>query len=282
VKSLSSLMIIDGAPVEGASAIAAVDPVILLIVGLLGLAMGSFGNVLISRLPSADRSLLKPLFSACPKCGVEIGAKDNIPVVSYLILRGRCRGCSTRIPLTYPIVEILGAVIALYSVLQYGVGLEALMFGVFLYLLLLIAVTDLETYLIPDVYTVGGWVFGLAMSWVVLGGTAAFQHGLDSLLVAGGLFLLGYAAKLGLKKEALGFGDVLLVGMMASFMGIGSTLIAIYLGAISGVVFYVIHRRTSPEKHIPFGLHLAVGGALALFIGSNMYSDIIQSALPWY
>lgn len=249
---------------------------------LVGLALGSFTNVLIARLPSSERSLFRPLFSACPDCDAPLRARDNIPLLSYLWLRGRCRGCRRPISVQYPLVEGAVAAILVASVVVYGLTLEALSTGLFLFVLLAAGVTDLRTYLLPHVYTLGGWVAGLTLAWLLAGSPLVLERLLDSLLVSGALFALGQAGRLAFGREALGFGDVLLVGMMASFLGAGGAVVAIYLAAVFGVVLYALIGRRHPERHIPFGFHLALAGGAVLLWGDIQYAEWIETALPWH
>lgn len=257
------------------------DPYIIL-AALMGLILGSFLNMLISRLPDPGRGLFHPKRSACPKCGAEIRARDNIPVLSFLMLRGKCYSCKSPIGMRYLIVEILAMIALVYAYMAFGLTLAALSASVFLLLLLGTAATDLETYLIPDHYTIGGAAIGYALAFIQFSWPEALTLVLDSVAIAFALWLLGFIVGKFTGKEALGFGDVLLVGMMAAYIGFGGTVIAIYLASVSGVLLYVVHRRQSPDKWIPFGLHLAVGGALALFIGDNMYAAMINDILPWH
>src|SRR5256886_4243000 len=140
----------------------AADPILLFGAGLLGLCLGSFLNVCIVRLPN-DQSLLSPS-SACPHCKHPIAWRDNIPVASWLLLKGRCRHCGVPISRQYPVVEAAVGPIWIAGVLAYGVSVQALTAGLFGTLLLGIAVTDARHYLIPDEYTWGGLVIGLALS----------------------------------------------------------------------------------------------------------------------
>lgn len=257
------------------------DPLFFVVLAL-GLAVGSFLNVLITRLPDPHRTLLRPAQSHCPTCDTAIRPRDNVPVLGYLLLRGRCRACAEPISPVYPIVEILTATVFAGAYWAHGPTAQAAHAALFLVLLLAIAVTDAQTYLIPDLYTLGGGLAGLGVTAWAFGLGDAIRHAADAAAVAAILFGLGWLVTRVAGREALGFGDVLMVGMMATFLGFGPTVVAIYLGAVSGVVFYVVHRRLNAERLIPFGLHLAVGGALSLLIGATDYSQMFDSALPWY
>lgn len=256
------------------------DPVFVLVF-ILGLCVGSFLNVLIVRLPDSERSILKPLFSACPYCSTRIRFRDNMPVLSYIVLRGRCRTCKVRISWIYPFVELLSGSIAVWAIWRWGLHAEAVRFAVFLWILLAVAVTDARTYLIPDLYTLGGAGLGLLMAFWTKDFVTAVRFAADGVVIAAALWLLGFGVGRIVRREALGFGDVLLVGMMACYLGFGSTLIAIYWAAVSGVVGHFLVRKN--EAHwIPFGLHLAIGGALALVFPSQDYALFLTQLLPWH
>lgn len=255
---------------------------VFLIVVVLGFCVGSFLNVLITRLSDRKRTLLSPRFSACPHCNAPIRARDNIPVLSYLLLRGRCRDCKSQISILYPLVETAGAAIAATAYLLHGFSLGGLAMAVFLYLLLAVAVTDFRTYFIPDFYTIGGAAVGLVLTLLSRGWGEAARAAGDALIVASMLWLLGVVVGRRMGREALGFGDVLLVGMMATFLGFGSTVLAIYAAAVSGILLYFVHRRLNSDRLIPFGLHLAIGGTLMALIGETDYALMVQSFLPWY
>lgn len=257
------------------------DPVLILLV-ILGLCVGSFLNVLITRLPDPERSLLNPLFSACPQCNAPVRARDNIPVLGYVLLHGRCRDCKGRIGIFYPVIEVTTAALVVVAYLLHGPTLAAVTLASFLILLLATAATDARTYLIPDLYTLGGALLGLGFTFLSSGWPLASRHAADAFLIAFLLWALGFVVGRMVGKEALGFGDVLLVGMMATFLGFGATVVAIYAAAVSGVLFYVVHRRLNSERLVPFGLHLAIGGAFVALIGSIGYATLIERLLPWY
>lgn len=258
------------------------DPFFWLI-GVVGACIGSFLNVLITRLPDPERTLLKPRFSACPNCDAPIRARDNVPLLGYLLLRGQCRDCKSRISILYPLVESAAALIAVLAYFLHGPTFAGLSLAVLLLLLLATAITDARTYLIPDLYTLGGAVLGLTFAFLAEGWVWALRLAGDALFVATFLWVLGFVVRRRTKKEALGFGDVLLVGMMATFLGFGSTVLAIYVAAISGVIAHVVSRlRSNGNRLIPFGLHLGIGGALIALIGETGYAVLLQSFLPWY
>ena len=166
------------------------DPVALLFAGLVGLALGSFLNVCVARWPSGQ-SVVRPR-SACPACSATVRWYDQIPVASWFLLRGRCRGCAARVSLCYPLVETAGAAICVLVVLTRGVSLEAVVAAFFLLVLLGIALTDARCYLIPDQFSLGGAVAGLALS-LAPGGITPGNAVAGAVVGFGGLWLVGTA-----------------------------------------------------------------------------------------
>ena len=248
----------------------AVDPILLVGAGLLGLCLGSFLNVCIVRLP-ADLSLLTPP-STCPRCRQPIAWRDNIPVLSWLLLRGRCRRCGEPISRQYPIIEAAVAVIWVAAVLLYGVSLHALAAALFATILLGIAVTDARHYLIPDEYTWGGLVFGLALS--LAGGVNGFLDAVKGAAV--GFALLFAVARLGqwaFKEEAMGGGDIKMMAMVGSFVGWKGVLLTVFLGALLGSLIFV-PLSLKKKRLVPFGVFLALGAAVTFVQG--------DAIIAWY
>ena len=205
-----------------------VEPLVVGGALLVGLAFGSFLNVCIVRLPH-DGSLLRPP-SSCPRCRARIAWYDNIPVVSWLLLRGRCRHCGESISAQYPLIELLVGVLWAGAALAWGPTLHALAGAVFGTILLGITVTDARHMLIPDEFTWGGLVLGLAMA-LAGGGPALVQ----ALLGAAAGFALLYAiAAIGewvFKEEAMGGGDIKMMAMVGAFVGWPGVLLTVILGA---------------------------------------------------
>ena len=248
----------------------AADPILLFGAGLLGLCLGSFLNVCIVRLPN-DQSLLSPP-SACPHCKHPIVWRDNIPVASWLLLKGRCRHCGVPISRQYPVVEAAVGLIWIAGVLAYGVSVQALTAGLFGTLLLGIAVTDARHYLIPDEYTWGGLVIGLALSLST--GVAGL---LQAVLGAAVGFALLYAvARVGqwvFKEEAMGGGDVKMMAMVGAFLGWKGVLLTIFLGALLGSLIFV-PLSLKKKRLVPFGVFLALGAGVTFVAG--------DAIIAWY
>src|SRR5262245_65983251 len=192
-----------------------VDPVLLVGAVLVGLCVGSFLNVCILRLPR-DQSLLRPR-STCPHCKQPIAWRDNIPLFSWLWLRGKCRWCHTPISVQYPLIEALVGVLFGVSLFVYGLTLHAVAAAVFGTILLGIAITDARHYIIPDEFTWGGLVIGLL---IALGGVAlAFLQALLGAAVGFALlWLVGTAGAWVFKEEAMGGGDSKMMAIVGSFV----------------------------------------------------------------
>jgi leader peptidase (prepilin peptidase)/N-methyltransferase len=233
--------------------------IVAAIAGVLGLLLGSFLNVCTLRWP-VDESVVRPP-SHCPGCGTQIRWYDNIPVVSYLILRGQCRVCSASISPQYPIVELATGLIWAGSFMQHGLSVEGARGALFLTVLLGIAITDARFYIIPDQFSLGGGVLGLALA-PLPGGLTILQSVLGAAV---GFGLLWLVAKLGtwlFKKEAMGGGDLKMMGMVGAFLGLPGVLLTIFLGALLGsIVFGPISWKTG--KLVPFGIFLAVGASVS-------------------
>jgi leader peptidase (prepilin peptidase) / N-methyltransferase len=245
---------------------------VLLVVyaALLGAVVGSFLNVCIYRLPEG-LSVVRPR-SRCPECSTPIGWRDNLPVVSWMLLRGRCRQCGIGISAQYPLVEVTTAVLWVAAFLRFGLSWSALSMALFFTLLLGIALTDARTYTIPDEFTLGGLALGLLLS--MFPGTPGF------LTAAGGaalgfvlLYLVAVLGEWAFKKPAMGGGDIKMMAMVGAFLGPVGALLTIFLGALAGtLIFGPISARTG--RLVPFGIFLAVGAAL-----THAWGDAL---LRWY
>lgn len=236
--------------------------------GLFGAAIGSFLNVCICRWP-ADESVISPP-SRCPECGAAIGWRDNIPILSWIVLRGRCRSCESGIGFIYPVIESATALIWVAAFVRYGLSWQALTFAVFLTLLLGIAATDARTYLIPDEFTLGGLVIGLLLSFAP-GGLTITQSLAGAAVGFGMLYLAALLGEWWLKKPAMGGGDIKMMAMVGAFVGPLGALLTIFLGALVGTaVFLPISLRS--QKLVPFGIFLALGAALTDVWGGDLVS----------
>jgi leader peptidase (prepilin peptidase) / N-methyltransferase len=265
---------------------------------VLGLMVGSFLNVVIHRLPKmmerewrqqcaelngkqpeqTPRYNLVVPRSACPHCGHRISALENIPVVSYLLLRGKCKGCGATISLRYPIVETLSGILSAYAAWHFGFGLAAL--GALLFVWALIALTfiDFDTQLLPDSITLPLLWLGLLLN---LSATFADLHSAAIGAVAGYLALWGvyWLFKLATGKEGMGYGDFKLLAAIGAWLGWQMLPLVILfsslVGAVVGIALIVAarHGRNVP---IPFGPYLAGGGLIALFWGQTLTHSYLQ------
>ena len=231
--------------------------------GVFGLLLGSFLNVCTLRWPE-DRSVVRPP-SACPSCGRRIPWYDNVPVLSWVALRGRCRQCSAPISVQYPLVELATGVTWAALVWLHGPTPEAVRGALFVTILLGIAVSDARFYVIPDQFSIGGGVIGLALA--LASGGPTFLQALGG--AAFGLALLWAVAWLGekaFKKEAMGGGDIKMMAMIGAFLGFQGVLLTLFLAALLGtIIFGPISYRTG--KLVPFGVFLSVGAAATYFWG---------------
>jgi leader peptidase (prepilin peptidase)/N-methyltransferase len=249
--------------------------------GLLGAIIGSFLNVCILRWGAEPKqSVVRPP-SRCPRCGRGLAWYDNIPVISWLILRARCRGCGAPISIQYPLIELATACIWAYMVWRHGPSLEAGRGAVFVTILLGIAMTDARAYLIPDEFTWGGLVLGLLFG-VAIGGLS----GLASALVGaatgfGVLWLVGVAGTWLFKEEAMGGGDIKMMAMVGAFVGWQGVLLTIFLGAFIGSLIFLPLLLAGHRKLVPFGIFLSVGAATAYLVGPQLvawYGRILTGA----
>lgn len=240
----------------------------LVFAGLFGLIVGSFLNVCIYRIPK-NKSIVWPP-SACPKCGNGIKWYDNIPVFSFLWLRGRCRNCKDKISVQYPLVEFISAALTVLFVWHYGLSLWTAVLLVAVYALIILSVIDLELMIIPDRFSLGLIVLGLVFAWANPNFSGIWwERLLSSLLGAGvGLFgvlaiaLLGYVL---FRKEAMGGGDVKLMGGVGALIGWEGVITTVVLASALGLVysiFLMIYKGKKRGDAIPFGPFLSAGALI--------------------
>lgn len=237
---------------------------------VFGLVIGSFLNVVIARLPER-RSLWAP-GSACPGCGNPIAWYDNVPLISFLALRGRCRACGAPISWRYPLVEALTALLFALAWLFFRPSLvEFTVAATLLGALVAITAIDLQYQIIPDAITVPGVLAGLVASLA--------SHRVSWLESAGGILLGGglFVAVIVLSRGGMGGGDLKLGAMLGAFLGWQAVLVALFVAVVLGgtsAVALLASRRLARKDAIPFGPFLAVGGAVALFWG--------DAIVAWY
>ncbi len=244
------------------------------VAALFGAAVGSFLNVCVHRWP-IDESVVTPR-SRCPACGAAIAWYDNIPVLSWLLLRGRCRRCGAPISPQYPAVELATALIWAAAVVRLGPGWEALRIAFFLTVLLGIALTDVRHYIIPNEFSLGGLVCGLALA-LAPGGISPLRSLEGAALGLGLLWGVAVVGEWIFHKPAMGMGDVKMMAMVGAFLGPAGVLLTIFLGALLGtVVFGPISWRTG--RLVPFGVFLALGAAVAVTWGGMLVDWYLRIA----
>jgi leader peptidase (prepilin peptidase) / N-methyltransferase len=277
-------------------------PFFALCAGIFGLLVGSFLNVVIHRLPkmmerewraqcaelNGQTPELSPRYnlmvphSACPHCGHSISAAENIPVLSYLFLRGKCKGCGAAISPRYPVVEASSGILSAFAAWHFGFGLPGLAAIVFVWALIALTFIDFDTQLLPDDITLPLLWLGLLLNL-----NGAFTSLPNAVIgaVAGYLvlWLVYWAFKLATGKEGMGFGDFKLLAAIGAWLGWTMLPLVIMLssvvGAVIGIVLIVFakHGRNIP---IPFGPYLAGGGLIALFWGQTLTQSYLQLLAP--
>jgi len=262
---------------------------------VLGACIGSFLNVCIVRWPE-ERSILRPR-SRCPRCGNQLSWIENIPIVSWLLLRGRCRCCEERISVMYPLVELTVGLGWMAAAAHYGFTFTALRVAVFGTTLLGVGITDAKHYLIPDGFTLFGLIFALVTSVVAFfqNETQLFATPYDALVGAcagaGMIAIVGWLGEVVTKREAMGLGDVTLMAFVGASLGPTRALITVFFGAtlgaltFMGVVIPVAFMRRGHAREqtelalgsapfemplVPFGVFLAPAALLTLFFGDAL------------
>jgi leader peptidase (prepilin peptidase) / N-methyltransferase len=243
------------------------------LVTLLGLMLGSFMNVCIYRLPRG-LSPVRPR-SGCPSCGHMLAWYENLPVISYLVLRGRCRACRTPISLMYPIIEFLTGAVFLAAYVWYGPGPVLLVRLVFAWAMIALFVIDLQHQILPNVITIPGIIVGVLAN--VLAGPGWVASLIGAAVGAGSLFAIAEIYYRVRHEEGLGMGDVKMLGMIGAFLGwklvLVTLVISSFLGSIVGVVV-LIAKKESLKYALPYGTFLAIAAIIAAVGGDGI--------LDWY
>jgi len=246
----------------------------------LGACLGSFANVIIYRLPQ-DKSIVRPR-SACPKCGALIRWFDNIPIVSWLVLRARCRNCGGAISWRYPAVEFLMGLLFVLVYLFVGTNWLLLEYLIFVFGLLTVSMIDFDHMILPDEFTLGGIVIGLLGA--ALNPDRGFWPALAGVLVGGGFLWAIAAIYFALRKqEGMGGGDIKLLAWIGAVLGWGAipfvVLSASLIGTLVGVVV-MIRTKGDLRTAIPFGPYLAFGAVLFIMGGSRLGSIYLNFFIP--
>ncbi len=254
------------------------NAITVILIILIGLALGSFLNVCIYRIP-LKKSILFPS-SFCPNCGVKIRAWDNIPLLSFIMLKGRCRKCKSKISLQYPLVEFVTPTLIVITYLQFSLGWEFAAKAILCLLLVVIFFIDLKHRIIPDVITLPGIALGLLLSFFVE--SPSVVNSLIGIFGGGVLFYLSAVlGELLFKKESMGGGDIKLAMMLGAFLGWQKILlvflISALLGTIVGTTALLFSKDVKETRMIPFGPFLASGSVLAIFLGDMLISAYIRT-----
>jgi leader peptidase (prepilin peptidase)/N-methyltransferase len=278
-----------------------IDTLVAIYVFILGTLVGSFLNVCIARWPR-DLSVVRPR-SKCPYCGHQLSWFENIPLVSWLALRARCRCCDEPISIQYPLVELAVGLVWMLSLMHFGPTLTALRLAVFVTILLGIAVTDVKYYLIPDGFTVFGLFFMLATSVIGLfiNEQGPFVGPFDALVGAcagaGLVAIVGWLGEVTLKREAMGMGDVTFMAFAGAALGPSRAIVSVFVGALLGaltflaVVYPVARVRQSSYREqtelalgaaafdaplVPFGVFLAPAALVTLLWGDVVLAWLLR------
>lgn len=256
------------------------DSLLYIYIGLLGLAIGSFANVLIYRLPRERNVVLGR--SACPKCGTMLRWYHNIPLVSYLVLRGKCGFCKNPISGRYPLVETVNAVMYLYFLWRFGLSLEFLVFCYLGTVLLVIFFIDLDFQIIPDLLTYSGIVLGLAVA-LFPGGITILSSAIGLLVGGGALYGIALLGDALFKKESMGGGDIKLAAMLGAFLGWQKVLLIFMASACIGLVISLaimgFSAKLRKERVIPFGPFIALAAVLTMLYGDQIIAYYLHNFL---
>lgn len=257
-----------------------------------GLLAGSFLNVCIYRLPR-DLSVVRPR-SFCPNCEKQVAWFDNIPLLSYVLLQGRCRHCQHAISARYPIVELMTGAAFLVAVATYGLTWPAAKFGLFSAILITLIASDIEERILPDEFTLGGLAIGLVLSAFVPlhAGLAQFllppnwsdrwmsvaEAVLGAGVSSGAIWLVGELYYRIRHREGLGFGDVKMVAMIGAFLGLQGALLTLMfgslLGAVAGLIFILLTGKNASTYELPFGSFLGMAAMVVAVFG--------EIVVAWY
>lgn len=257
-----------------------------ILAGALGLIIGSFLNVVIHRLPEEQSIIYPP--SSCPHCGHRIQPWENIPVLSYLMLGGKCSSCKAPISFRYPLIEVITAGFTIHALFYLGMGIELLAGLILIWALIALTLIDLETFLLPDAITKPWMVLGILFNTVTYyaTGSVLFVFPWDSVF---GL-LLGYGVLWALAmtylkltgREGMGFGDLKLLGMLGAWLGWQAVLFILFIASITGSMIAIGALVLGKGRHyaIPFGPYLALGGWIMLMYPHLVFRFYLYLAQP--
>jgi leader peptidase (prepilin peptidase) / N-methyltransferase len=253
----------------------------IIFIFILGAIFGSFLNVVIYRLPKGE-SILFPS-SHCPYCGKPIQYYDNIPIISYALLMGKCRSCGSHISVRYPIIEFATACIALILFLKYGISMIFFKEFCLASILLTAMMIDYEFMIIPDTLTITGSI--IAFSIALIEGKVALIHCITGAMVGGAIMIgMYYLGKMLFNREGVGFGDVKLAIVIGMFIGplwcLVSLVLSIIFGGLWGILYLLLDKKII-GKEIPFGPFIAIGGFFVLFFPGGLLYLIDRYLSMW-
>jgi leader peptidase (prepilin peptidase)/N-methyltransferase len=237
---------------------------------VFGACIGSFLNVCIYRIPEGKSIVYPP--SACPKCGCAVRFYDNIPILSYILLRGRCRRCRVRISLRYPMVELITGIAALAIFLRYGLTWTTAVYFLFVAVLLVITFIDIDYQIIPDRLSLTGIPLFFLLGFLVP--FVTWQDALIGILIGGGILYvvaLGYQLLTG--RDGMGGGDIKLLAMIGALVGWQGVLFTIFFSSLSGTLIglaLILPAGRSMKSRLPFGPFLAAGAIAYILFGSDV------------
>jgi len=252
--------------------------ILLIFSGLFGLTIGSFLNVIIYRLPrkikfTKDRSI-------CPNCSNQLKWYHNIPLFSYLFLKGRCGYCGQHISFRYPLVESINCLFYLYYYYRFDLTFDFIIFSILTSALIVIFFIDLDYQIIPDLITIPGMIIAIAVSW--LPNAIGLIPSLIGLLVGGGsLYLIALLGDFLFKKESMGGGDIKLAAMLGAFLGWQKIIFIFMSSAVIGLVisvFMMIYsKKLRKERIVPFGPFIALAAVLAIIYGDVIINYYLEN-----
>jgi len=242
--------------------------IVNLLIFIIGSIVGSFLNVCIHRLPKKE-SVVTPR-SHCPHCKKNIAWYDNIPLLSYALLRGKCRFCKGKISFRYFLVELITAALFLALFLSFGFSIKFFAYSMLAAGLIIATFVDFEIQEIPDEVTLWGIVLGLIISFVFLRWRGLVDSGLGVLIGGVGIYLMGFLGELVFKKEAMGGGDVKLLAMIGAFLGWKLALFTFFAAPLFGAIVGVILKIKDGRETIPYGPYLSLAAVVAMFFGDKI------------
>ncbi len=256
------------------------DIIIYLWVGGLGLVIGSFLNVLIYRIPRKISFGLSR--SICPSCKEKIGFYDNVPILSFLILGGKCRKCKARISLRYPFVELLNAAAYLFLFSEFGLTTPFYAYSFLASVLLTIFFIDIDFQIIPDILTLPGIAVGLALS-LAPHGLGIINSAVGVFVGGGVLYLVAIFGDWLFKKESMGGGDIKMAAMLGAFLGWQKVIFVFFASAVIGLVISLVlmyfSKRIRSTRMIPYGPFLAIAAMIAVIYGDAVISFYLNHFL---